>query len=229
MSTEAKRSRKNTNVSTAVLRVGAPDPLTQDQFTVYFLEVLRDRYAGPVTLLIREQVNILFKRFQGSPHVTNRPDALLCVNSIRNSLQLQKDGKVGSGKACIFCGTKRRLKSITLWKEDTESDGLQPNGTFIVNKQYIMALDALLLCSHMEGYVLKALDLVKEELRERVMLYKKAVTEGDGENRGGVRLMTEVECQISLTQKKRELCEKYNNAFMVVWILTATTTAFTIS
>jgi hypothetical protein len=193
-----KRVRRNSNASVAYLRAGSPDEFTQQQFTVLFMELLRDRHPGPVTLLLRSNRELLYKRLLTSAHVYNKADAALCVNRMRNSYDMKANPKTGPGRECCFCETKRRLNDVTLFKG--ERGELKPNGTFIMTKQYVSAMRALMIVTRVEDAVIQCM----EEIRKGV--YDKVLT-------------SNLDCQLALTVKKRELCETYNLCYLIVWML----------
>jgi hypothetical protein len=212
-----KAARKLATVSTTYLRMGAPESITQDQFTVLFLEVLRDRSPGLVTGLTRRYSDLLFTRFTSSAHVNGKSDALLCFNALRNSYELKATAKTGTGRQCCFCGTKRQLNDVTLFKV---ADGrLVPSGTFILNKKYVVALRAYMICNRIEDAVLQSLEQVRGEMKERFLAYKEAQENSVSIAVARKNLMTEEQCQISLSKKKRALCEAYNHCFMILWMM----------
>jgi hypothetical protein len=213
---KGKRTRKLANVSTAYLRAGAPESITQEQFTLLFLEVLRDRHVGTVTTITRQYSDLLFRRFIASAHVVDKPDALLCINALRNSYQMQFGAKTGTGRRCCFCGSKKQLNDVTLWK--IHNDTLVPSGTFIVNKKYVVVLRALMNCNRIEDGVKQMWEEVKREIYERLVLYKESL-QVPVSSRPVIKLMKPEECQLSLSRKKRELCEMYKYCFTIVWMV----------
>jgi hypothetical protein len=128
---------------------------------------------------------------------------LLCVNRIRNTYQIKPVAKTGPGRECCFCETRRMLNDVSLYK--IEQNELVTNGTFVVTKQYVSVLRSLVIVTRVEDAILK----FSEEMHTKF-------EKGD--------LITNRDCQLFLTEKKRRLCHTFNVCYMIVWTLAGSNT-----